>query len=237
MYAVVGAASTPLPVATGIDGAPVTVVRRGRLAAVVSITSATRVRPTRAHVLAHQQLVSTLHQAGPVLPVRFGAIMNDEGEVASELLEPGAEGLEEMLVWLEGKDEYRLKARYLPDVALREAVAGSPAIQRLRARLQRAGRAAARGDQMQLGEMVVAELEGIRERDASAIVDRIAPHATAIQAVDDRSDDVPLHVALLVDRHRMAQLEAELEEISRMEKDRMELELAGPLPAWDFQWW
>lgn len=234
VYAVVGAGSTLRPDVTGIGGAPVTVVRRGRLAAAVSAVSADRIRPTRANVLAHQQLVSSLHEAGPVLPVRFGAVMEDEREVATNLLDPAAADLEERLDWLEGKDEYRLKVRYLPDVALREAVAGNPSIQRLRTRLQKAGGRAGRAEQMQLGELVVAELEQIRGRDALQIADRVAPHATAMQTVDDRSDDVPLHVALLVDRGRMAGLEADLEEISRQQEDRLDLELIGPLPAWDF---
>jgi hypothetical protein len=231
VYAVVRA-DTPVGARrlSGLHGADIHEVDHGRLRAVVSPIGDERVRPARAHVLAHQQVVSALHDDGPVLPVRFGTVIPGADEVVDALLEPEGDRFEGLLHFLDGKDEYRLKARYRPDVALQEAAHASPAIQALRKRAHTSNQ----GAQIQLGELVVAALRQLRERDEATILGRLAPSVSAIQPLDARSDEVPLHVALLVDCRRMRRLEKVLNEIGRAQEDRLELELIGPLPPWDF---
>lgn len=215
---------------SGLHGADVHAVDHGRLRAVVSLIDDERVRPARAHVLAHQQVVNALREDGPVLPVRFGTVIPGADELVDALLEPEGDRFEGLLHQLDGKDEYRLKVRYRPEVALQEVVHASPAIRALRARAHKSNQ----GTQIQLGELVVAGLRELQERDEAKLLGRLAPCVSAIQPLGARSDEIPLHVALLVDRRGMRRLEKVLNEMGREQEDRLELELIGPLPPWDF---
>lgn len=235
VYAIVPAAATDLSDLEGLGGRAVHETRQGSLSVLVSPIEADRVRPTRANLSAHQQVVSSAHRRGPVLPVRFGTVFPDEETLRADLLDPERLTLEAMLAGFEGKDEFRVKCRYLPDVALREIVERSPSIRKLRARADSAASPATRqAQQVRLGEIVMLELERLRERDAATVVNDLAPHILSWEPIDDPSDDVPLHAAFLVDRRRTRDLEAALEQIASRQKDRMQVELIGPLPLWDF---
>lgn len=234
VYAVVteGMTRTVSAVASeGVDGQPVSFVRHGNLAALTSPTVRDRVRPSRANLTAHQNVVSAAHDLGPVLPVRFGTVMPGEAAVISDLLQPGRHDFETRLSDFEGKDEYRVKCRYLPNVALREVVDGSRSIQKLRARVA-AG--AHQSVQVQLGELVFAGLERLRHHDAASLIHAVTPHVLAWDEIEDSTEDVALHAALLVDRSAVRRMEQALEHFSEEQKHRLHLELIGPLPLWDF---
>lgn len=234
IYAVVAAGGSARGDQAGIEGLPVGAVAHGPVAALTSPAPEGRVRPSRANLTAHQKVVSEAHAAGPVLPVRFGTVMPNRAAVVDELLEPRRRHLEELLRQLEDRDEFRVKCRYLPDVALREVVERNRTIRRLRERMTAAGRAPRQGEQIQLGELVMAELERLRRADAAVVMEWLSPHVLAWEPVDDPSDDVPLHAAVMVDRRTVAHLEASLERVAERQRDRMHVELIGPLPLWDF---
>ncbi len=254
VYAIVPASATGLPAGPGIDGREIEPIRLDTVAALASAVRTERVRPSRANLSAHQGVVSEAHGRSPVLPVRFGTVMRDRRSVREELLEPGRPRFERMLAEFEGKDEFRLKGRYLPEVALREVVEGSGIIARLRERVRAAGRSARPGDQIRLGELVAAGLERLCQRDAAAVLGALSPHVAAWESINvirqseshlgridagtrmisRSSDDVPFYAALLVERVRVPDLDATLEKIAADQRGRMELELVGPLPPWDF---
>jgi hypothetical protein len=224
---------------SGIGGQPVEAVVHGRTAALTSSVGGGRVRPSRANLMAHQQVVSAAHSCGPVLPVRFGTVMPDREAVVSELLEPERRQFETWLSNLDGKDEYRVKCEYLPDIPLRDVVARSRSLQRLRQRVQSAGQSARQSDRLALGELVMAELERLREIDSARMLDALAPHILAWEPLADgpgnaASPEGPLHAAVLVDRGETARLEAALERAADSQRGRMSIELTGPLPPWDF---
>lgn len=233
VYAVVPAGSGR-PGDEGVQGGRVGAIRYGPLAALTSPVETERIRPSRANLSAHQQVVGSAHRAGPALPVRFGTVMPGEAAVVGELLEPGRRQFEDMLAHFEGKDGYRVKCRYLADVALREVVEGSRAIQRLRAKVAAAGSAAGQGDQVRLGELVFAGLERLRYRDSENVRGALAPHILAWEPLEDGADEVAVHGAVLVERTAAPGLEEALERLADTESGRMAVELIGPLPLWDF---
>lgn len=219
---------------TGLDGSVLSAIRHGEVAAVVGPAGAGRIRPSRANVLAHEQVVTALHTRGAVLPVRFGTVMPDGATVVEELLEPRAGEYAARLHRLAGMDAYRLKARYLPDVALRDAVGRNASIRRMRARMEARGSRATQQEQLEMGKLVMDELERLRQDDAAGLLRRLGPVVDAVEVKETRSDDVALSAALLVDRQQVATLEDVLEEIALEQQERLRLELVGPLPAWDF---
>lgn len=239
VYGIVPSSGTGRFEGSGIGDTPVEVMTHGRIGALISPVMGARVRPSRANLMAHQQVVSAAHSSGPVLPVRFGTVMPDRAAVVSELLEPDRQHFETLLSHLDGKDEYRVKCQYLSEIPLREVVARSRSLQRLRQRVQSAGPSARPSDRIALGELVVAELERLREIDSAQMLEALTPHILAWEPLadspgDPSSPEGPLHAAVLVDRGETARLEAALERTAEAQRGRMSVELTGPLPPWDF---
>jgi hypothetical protein len=217
----------------GIGHAPVGAVSVGSIAALVSDAPEGRLRPSRANLTSHEEVVCSAHAVMPVLPFRFGTVMPDERAVCDQLLAPNEARFAEALEELTGKDEFRLRARYLPDVALRDVLQRSPRLRKLRDRTAGGGRLAI-GDRIQLGELVFAELQRLREWDSSAIMQVLARHVVAWTILSDASDDVALYAACLVHRKSIPNWEAALGSLADSEVRRLRFEVVGPLPAWDF---
>lgn len=236
LYGVVaaeGAERTARAAGTGVDSGPVETVRSGPVAALVGALDRPRIRPSRANVLAHQQVVARAHAIGPVVPVRFATVMDGGRTELQGFLADGAGHFEGLLNDFDGRDEYRLRVRYLPEVALREVVAGNRSIQRLRDRVRSAGHPRP-ADQLALGEQVAAVLADLRHLDATALVRVAGPHVESWRELDDGSEDVAAHLALMVDRGAVGALEDSLERYGRTQRQRLQVELVGPLPLWDF---
>lgn len=219
---------------TGLDASPVFPVESGKVTALVSRTDQGRVRPSRANLSAHQKVVESAHRQGPVLPVRFGTVFPDEETLAGELLEARSAELGALLDRMAGRDEYRLKATYVSEVLLREIVADSAAIRRARTRMSARRGPGYRDGMIELGGMVRAEVDRRRDADADAILAALRPHVEECERLASRSDEVALHAALLVRSRDATALGQAVERIAGAERHRMQLELVGPLPPWDF---
>ncbi|HWE57547.1 MAG TPA: GvpL/GvpF family gas vesicle protein [Acidimicrobiales bacterium] len=234
VYAVVPSATDNrrLTSETGIDGCPLELVECGPLAALVSPVQSERLRPTRAALTAHEQVTATAHQIGPCIPVRFGTLFPDRQSVERDLLTAQRSHLDSLIHEVENRDEYRLRARYLANVALTEVVARSREVQRFRRKLN--GGPAPQAAQIQLGELVVAGLEALRDEDAEAVMNHISPYMVAGRRLPDRAEDTAVHLALLVDRTRGQDLERAVEQLGGAQRGRLHIDLVGPLAPWDF---
>ena len=212
----------------GIDGEPLELVRNHGVGAIISKTSSERLRPTRAALTAHEKVTSLAHRLGPSLPVRFGTLLPGREAVARDLLGADPDRLRTMLREFTNRDEYRLRARYLTDVALTEVVARSRQVQKLRKKSQN------QAAQIQLGEAVVSGIEALRAEDGSAVMKRLASYMVAWRRLADGGEDTAVHVAMLVDRERAGELEAAVEDLGEKQRERLHFELIGPLAPWDF---
>jgi hypothetical protein len=235
LYGIVRASDAgSVPRLAGIEDRQVAPVAADGVAALASPVTSDRIRPSRANVHAHHHVVGETHASVAVLPIRFGTVLADERSLTEELLRPNADRFGAGLGYVEGKDEYRLKATYLPEVTLREIVARNRRVRRMRERLADPGRAASRAEMIELGELVAAEMGRIREGDAGELIEDLAPHTTEVVRLPDRSDTVAVHAALLVARGRRDALSAQVERLGDKHRDRMTIELIGPLAPWDF---
>jgi Gas vesicle synthesis protein GvpL/GvpF len=154
--------------------------------------------------------------------------------VVDEYLMPNRLRLSQLLADLAGKVEYRLKAIYLPDVALREVVSSSRRIQRLQAGIRGRPENVTFQARIELGELVSAALEQVKTRDAQAILSRVVRHCDASDLLPPRGEDVALSVALLVDESRADDFERDIDDMGNEWQERLTLSLTGPLAPWDF---
>ncbi|MDQ2815185.1 MAG: GvpL/GvpF family gas vesicle protein [Actinomycetota bacterium] len=218
----------------GLKGATVSGVAYAEVSAIVSPLSSERVRSSRSDLSAHQRVVEFLAANTTILPLQFGVVMPSEQAVKDDLLEPNRTELALLLDEMAGKVELRLKATYLGDVALQDAVESHSSIWRLQHRIQSRGEAASYHDRIQLGELVAEALDRIKDDEAAEIVARLGQHARAVQALNAGREDIAFNAAFLVEETSRHQFDNAVDTLASDWGHRMSFQLVGPLAPWDF---
>ena len=165
------------PEARGVGGesATVTVVRHGRIAALVTELDLDRPLGTPDDLLAHERLLDATAAVVPVLPARFGAVLADRQATVDELLAPHHDGFAAALRELEGKAEYIVRARYVEGAVLREVIESDPALEQLRAQIRDKPEEATRNERIALGEAINNAIDARRQADGNRVAQAIAP--------------------------------------------------------------
>ncbi|GGO95336.1 GvpL/GvpF family gas vesicle protein [Wenjunlia tyrosinilytica] len=213
----------------GEPGAPVRLLTKGALAAAVS-DAPEGLRAKRRDLLAHQKVIGTLSDCGPVLPMRFGSLSPHDDAVRMVLAERGGQ-YAERLRELEGRVEFNVKATHREDIVLRRIVSGDQRIRELNART-RAGGANAQQERLRLGELVAAGVREQETRDSALIRESLRPLAEADSPGPEMGDCL-CNFSFLVDSSAAEDFRAA---VSRLEKEHehLELSLHGPLPPYSF---
>lgn len=233
VYAVVPATAPGTDV-VGVDGAPVELLVHGSLAAAVGRVSLVRPPGRSAELRAHAAVVDALADAGPVVPVRFGALLADEAQVVEEVLAPDADGLAASLEALRGSRQYQLRATYVADQVLAEVVAADPEVAALRQRTRDLPEGTPHPDLVRLGQLVAVAMEHKRRDDAADLMEAVRPHCRDEAPVEGGGVDHLHSTALLVADEQADALVATLESLAEAWADRIRLELVGPHAAWSF---
>jgi hypothetical protein len=234
VYGLVGA-DTDLP--DGLAGlgpsGRVSTVAHGRVAAIVSDVPTDRLLGTRDDLLTHEAVVDTVAATAAVLPMRFPAVVEEEG-VVKELLAPHHDQFEAMLDELEGRVQFTLKGRYEQDVVLREVLEGHKEIRGLQEKVRELPEEASYYDRVRLGELVVAALEERRDDEAAQMLERLRPFAVSTMANPPGQPEDLINAAFLVERERVREFEDAVEDMGRDLIGRVRLRLLGPLAPYDF---
>jgi hypothetical protein len=183
--------------------------------------------------LAHEAVVDTVAATAAVLPMRFPAVVDEEG-VVKELLAPHHDHFEAVLGELEGRVQFTLKGRYEQDVVLREVLEGHEEIHDLRDKVHELPEEASYYDRVRLGELVVAALVERRDDDAAQVLERLRPFAVSTVANPPGRPEDLVNAAFLVERERVRKFEDAVEDLGRDLIDRVRLRLLGPLAPYDF---
>ena len=215
-----------------IEGAGGRAIVHGPLAAIASDA----VEGTRAADLMrrHWQLLEATAATATVVPVQFGTAMAGDAAVADEFLAPRQDDLEAQLAALEGKVQMTVKGTYDEAALLRSVVAGSPAIASMRERVQSLPEAASHFERIRLGELVAAEVEQARERDAAWLLGALDPIAVATSRETASGLEAAVNAAFLVERDRTAEFGRAVDAAAEQLTGRIELRLLGPLPPYSF---
>jgi hypothetical protein len=233
VYGVTRADNRGLPNLSGIGGARVGTVAHRRLAAIVSPAPEAPVRTKRRELLAHMEVLQNVFEAATVLPVQFGSVFPSGDVLADELLGNRYDELVALLRQFEGFGELRVRATYRQDEILAEVVRGDPSIARLR-ELTLGGRNPADPRRIQLGEAVARRLASLRERDARSISSTLLAAAHDAVVEEPRTEYELLRASYLVERGRVAEFDALMNDLARGEHDRITFSYTGPLPPHSF---
>ena len=234
MYGVCRRRKTVEAWSEGIAGGDVGQVVHRDLAAIVSEVPGPRVRATRRDLMRHSNVLASVFEDGEVLPLRFGTLYPDRDAVADSLLAARYRELHDLLVELEGKVELSVKAFYDERAILAEIVTGDRRIARLREATRSQPAAATHALRIELGEAVAHALESRRAADAEAIVARVQKFCDAVVVDDQQVENLVLKAALLVDRSRVAAVDAGMDALAREQAGRMQFKYVGPLPPHTF---
>jgi hypothetical protein len=235
VYGVVGASEVPDLDLTGVgkERTSLRAIPHDGVAALVSEAGTEPLSAAR-DLRAHWRVLEEIAKRTTVLPVRFGTVMASEESLRQDFLVPEAERLAVLLEKLSGKVQLSVKAFYQEERLLRDVVSSSPAVARLRERLQGLPEAAGYYDRIRLGELVAAEIERRREHDTAVVLDRLEPLAVAARREGPGTTDTAVNAAFLVERSRIDDFSGAVARLADELGDRMRMRYVGPLPPYSF---
>ncbi|MET7768346.1 GvpL/GvpF family gas vesicle protein [Nocardia sp. NPDC005366] len=236
VYGIVPADVEPQEHACGIGDPPsdVAVVRHAEIAALVSEISVDRPLGTPDDLTAHAKLLDGSAAVAPVLPLRFGAVLSDQEAVEQELLAAHMDEFRSALRELEGRAQFVIKGRYVEKAILRELLEENSAAARLREQIRDKPADATRDARMQLGEMINQAIEAKRAADTRQVIDALDALEPLVNPRQPTHEEDAVHVAVLIEMSRQGELEEILGQFADRWDGRVELELLGPMAAYDF---
>ncbi|WP_159849531.1 GvpL/GvpF family gas vesicle protein [Nocardia sp. CY41] len=236
VYGIVPADVEPEPHASGVGDPPgeVSVVRHGEIAALVSTLASDRPLGTPDDLTAHAELLDGSAAVAPVLPLRFGAVMTDAEAVENELLGANEDEFRSALEQLEGRAQFVVRGRYVEDAILRELLDENAEAARLRDAIRDKSEDATRNERIALGELINQAIEAKRAEDTRRVVSELEALDPLVNQRDPTDEEDAVHVAVLVELARQEELEDTLRRLGEDWDGRVELNLLGPMAAYDF---
>ena len=233
VYAIVPADHS-VPSVRGVDDVAVETIAHDDLAAVVTRFALERPPGRKAELVAHSRVVDALAEAGPVVPVRFGSVLEHHPEAVHELLAEQAEVARETLHHVAGKVQLNLRVSYVEEQVLQEVVREQPRVADLRERTRGLPEGAVHPDLVELGELVSAALEAKSAADAELVIQAVQRHEVELVERAGGGLDHVIDLALLVDEERLEAFEQMLEEQAEATHGRLRWRLVGPVAPYDF---
>lgn len=222
----------------GLGGGEVVAVRHAGLTAVVS-RSPVRVWTTMSktdvvpYLFAHQAVIEQVMQTETVVPVKFGTTARAAAEVR-RMLERGRDRLVAALAAMEGKIELDVVALWKDLKPTLQEIADREEFRARKAAINRRPFEETRAERIELGRLLSAAMELVREQHAAEIVEALASVGEALcphPLVDER---MIVNVAVLVQRSKDPELRHRLNWLNEHYGDRMDFRCVGPLPPYSF---
>jgi hypothetical protein len=224
------AADHPGPPAgmSGVGG-PGNTLRRVSAEATAAVIGAAppHLRAKRRDLLAHQQVLEGLWRLGPVLPMRFGVVATDEGQLRAELVRCADRHLH-ALAELTGRAEVNVKV--VPD---EDALARLVAVQDATVRRLRRRSTQHYTDQVRLGEAVATAVQARAATDAGLVL-RTLRELAVRDASGPLVEGCALNVSFLVELTRVDEFLNRVTDLDDRLGPRYQVRGFGPLPPYSF---
>ena len=204
-----------------------------RVAAIVSDVPSDRPLGTRDDLIAHERVLDMVAERTAVLPMRFPAVVEEDG-VVSELLAPNEERFADALARLDGLVQFTVKGRFEREPVLREIAEADDHIMALREQVNGLPEDATYYDRIRLGELVVAAMEQRRDEVGRRVLERLQSCTESVSPRRLVEPDEVVNAAFLVDRDRIKQFDDAVDDVARELAGRVRFRLVGPLAPYDF---
>ncbi len=233
VYALVPS-TMPTPTLRGLDDVEVELIGDGSVVAAVSTLALERPPGRRAELEAHTRVVDSLAEQGPVVPVRFGSVVEHDSAAVEELLADQGPAAMTTLAHVDGKAQVNLRVSYVEERVLAEVVQDDPRVAELRRRTRGLPEGAVHPDLVELGERVATAMEHKRAADADEVMAALTEHQVDVAERAGGGLDHVIDVAVLVARDQLDTLLETLEEHAERTHERLRWRLVGPVAPYDF---
>lgn len=229
-----GMGSAPAcPPVDGPAGGEVSLIEEGPLAAIVSTTRTQEFQPRRRQMLAHTKVLETALAARAVLPAQYGTVAMGEAAVR-HTLSTHRDALLGALEPLTGTVEFGLKTAWEEAKIYPTLVAADPALAALRDRIHSQPQDQTYYERIELGRSIDAALAQRRLTDTARITSALGAVCREVKPVAEVNELQICHLALLVARDRITEMEGALEALDDTFQDLVRFKLVGPAPAYNF---
>jgi len=183
-------------------------------------------------LMAHQEVTERVMKECPILPVKFGTLLDSDADV-QRLLEQNRKRLSQALERLAGKVEMEVVAtwdlkRVLEEIGqeeeilrLKESIAGRPAAEALER-------------QIEAGKIVKERLDCRREGYQRRLLESLRGAALDMQPHALIADEMVVNVAFLIEREREAAFDEQVRALDEAFKGEASFRIVGPLPPYSF---
>jgi hypothetical protein len=236
---VYGILPADIEVAAGIPGVgehpgPLRDVRFDGLAALISEVDSSARLGSPDDLRTHREILDATAAEVPVLPLRFGTILPSEDAVAEDLLAAHHDEFTAALDQLEGHTEFQVKGRYVKDAVLGEVLSQNKQAAGLREAVQGKDPDAARNARIELGQLLNQAVKARREQDTRALRQAMERLCVASLAREPAHELDAVHVAFLVAVDQEPEVERVIEDLAHEWQGRIDVQLLGPMAAYDF---
>jgi Gas vesicle synthesis protein GvpL/GvpF/Lsr2 len=213
---------------------PLRDVRLDGLAALISDVDMSARLGSPEDLRTYREILDATAAEVPVVPLRFGTILASEDAVAEELLAARHEEFAAVLERLEGRAEFQVKGRYIEDAVLEKVVSQNKRAAQLRDAVQGKNPDVARTARIELGQLMNEAVTAWREQDTPAVRRAMKGVCVASVARKPARELDAVNVAFLVDAGAEHEVERVIECLAREWEGRIDLQLLGPMAAYDF---
>ena len=221
--------------AEGVTG-PVAVADLGSALVVHGPSDSHEILPRRRHLLAHARVLEALSGTGALLPMRFGMVGQDLGELAGILARQHAE-IREQFDAVRGCAEYGIRVAFPRPAALSALIATDADLAAERARIAE-GKGARRMEAADFGRRLADRLDRRRALAQKAILAQLSDEFAGHVLRAPEEDVQVLALDALVPNGHAEELAARIEAVARgsgfAPDAEPEVRLVGPSPAYSF---
>jgi hypothetical protein len=217
----------------GIDGGDIETIEADGIAAVVTRVSRQKIRPQRANLAAHNNLLRSLVEHQGVIPCAFGMVASSE-EQLQDLLRANRDKLLDLLTRLRGKVEMSLSVYWNTSNIFEFFVGTSQELKQMRDRVFRSGREPSLEERLELGKTFEAQLQQCRERHTQQVIDTLSPYCADIRAVDPGSEQMIMKLVCLVAKDQESRFDLGIQEAAHKFDDHYSFKYSGPWAPFDF---
>lgn len=236
LYGVVRRPKGEGPKGTGVGSPPgqLRLVEYENIAALVSGTGGPETesegRALRRDLRVHEEVVRNAMELGPVLPVSFGTIFDDDDQLIDELLDPNLEELERLLEDFDGLVEVTFKAEFVEEAVIHRLLDRDGELRAWRDSSRYGGP----DDQIAFGQALAEAIEDEGAISAEALMARLMPLAEDVRLGDGGRGTNVLKASFLVQERRLGRFDSAVEALAKERAGLMEFDYVGPLPPYSF---
>lgn len=211
----------------GIDRQAVYAIPQGAVSVVVSDFSRPKIRPERAHLIAHKEVLQELMLESTILPMTFGTIA-DNLKVVRRMLSRSEGALLEKLKQVEGKVETGLRVTWDVPNIFEYFVGQHPDLRAARDRVLGGNGVPRQAEQIELGALFERLLNEEREAHFATIERVLGPICSDIKRLPSSKLNEVVKLSCLVERERQNRLGEAVSTAATFFDDNFRFDPSGP---------